>query len=175
VRINSIGGSVFEGFAIFNALARHSAQIVVEIDALAASAASLVAMAGDRIRIASNAMMMIHRAWVIVAGNKRELQHVIGILERVDDNLADTYAARTKKPKAKIEQLLDAETWFTAEEAVKEGFADQITAAVNASAYVPAGRFQNTPRRFLESRPGASVERVREQLSEMRERLLLNR
>lgn len=125
VRINSPGGDVFEGFAIYNVLRRTGAKIVVEVDGLAASAASLIAMAGDKIRMAQNSMMMIHNSWIIATGNRAELAKTIGILEKVDANLRQTYAARTGLSESAVGKMLDAETWLTADEALEKGFADE--------------------------------------------------
>lgn len=160
VRLNSPGGDVFEGFAIYNALARHPAEVVIEVDALAASAASIIAMAGDKIRMAANSMMMIHRAWTIAWGNALELTDVVALLEKVDANLVETYVARTGQKAADVQGWLDAETWMTAAEAVERGFADEIGQELTAQASVPEGRFKNTPKRFLEALHPAERERL---------------
>lgn len=156
VRINSPGGDVFEGFAIYNALARHPADIVVEVDGLAASAASIVAMAGDTIRMAANSMMMVHRAWTIAIGNGADLAKTVEVLNKVDENLAETYAARTGLDVEEIAVMLDEETWLQADEAVAKGFADEVGQELQVAASVPAGRFKNTPSRFLEALNPAS-------------------
>ncbi len=150
VRLNSPGGDVFEGFAIYNALVRHSSKIEIEIDSLAASAASLIAMAGDTVRIAENAMMMVHNAWTIVAGNKNDLAKTVLLLDKIDGNLASTYTARTGLASEEIVGLLDAETWFTAAEAVEKGFADEINQPLAISNKVRAGRYLHTPAHLLE-------------------------
>jgi len=126
VRINSPGGLAFEGIAIYNALVRHSARINITIDALAASAASIVAMAGDKISMSDNAAIMIHKAWSIVLGSADDLLHEAAILEKVDGNMANTYSARTKQSKEKIHEMMKAETWFNAEEAKENGFIDEV-------------------------------------------------
>src|SRR5690606_16003933 len=102
VRINSPGGSVFEGNAIYNAMLRHPGGCDVEIDALAASAASYVAMAGKRIGIAANAMVMIHNAWTISMGNAAEMRRTADLLDQIDGTIADLYAARTKSTREQI-------------------------------------------------------------------------
>lgn len=148
VRINSPGGDVFEGFGIYNALVRHPAKIIVDIDALAASAASLIAMSGDRIRIAANAMIMVHQAWTIAAGNAAELLKVVEILEKIGENLVDTYVARTGQDAKTVQKMLDDETWLQAAEAVEQGFADEIGTELQVAALVAQGRYRNTPERF---------------------------
>lgn len=128
LHINSPGGSVFDGVAIYNALARHPARIVVDIDGVAASIASIVAMAGDEINIAANAMMMIHDPSGIVRGGADEMRKTADILDQVKGVIADTYARRTGQALSAIEKWMADETWFTAEDALSNGFANNVTA-----------------------------------------------
>ena len=160
VRINSPGGGVFEGFSIYNALARHPAEIVVEIDALAASIASLIAMGGDRIRMAANSMQMVHRAWTIAVGNGAELAQTVDLLNKIDENLVATYAARTGLDEKEVAVMLDAETWMTADEAVAKGFADEIGQELQVKASIPADRFKNVPERFKDALTPAVRQRL---------------
>ena len=151
-RINSPGGSVFEAVAIYNALVRHEAHVRVEIDALAASAAAIVAMAGDEIVMAGNASMMIHRAWTIAMGNREELAIVVRSLRTVDELMLDTFDARTggKSRRDAIEAWVNAETWMSPEQAVERGFADRVgQMRKGVSASVRAGRFKNTPQHLI--------------------------
>lgn len=148
VRINSPGGFVTEGQAIYNALRRHSdggGKVTVEVDALAASIASYIAMAGDEILIAENAMFMIHKAWTMMAGNADAFRKEAGVLDKFDDTLADTYVARSGADKEKIMQLLADETWLTAKESVELGLADAIGQPLNVAACVKKGRFAKMP------------------------------
>lgn len=126
VRINSPGGDVFEGEAIYNALLRNQAKINVFIDGLAASAASFIAMAGDSIEIAENAFLMIHNSWIYAMGNKADLTKTVDLLGKVDANLAAIYATRSGIDVAKITEMMDAETWFTAKEALDNKLATKI-------------------------------------------------
>jgi ATP-dependent Clp protease protease subunit len=126
LRINSPGGDVFAGQAIAAALERHKAQVVAHIDGLAASAATAIAVAADEVVMAAGAMFMIHNAWTIAIGDKNDFIEVAALLEKVDGTLADRYAAHTGKPVAELKTLMDAETWFTAEEAVEFGFANAV-------------------------------------------------
>lgn len=151
VRINSPGGDVFEGFSIYNALARHPAEVIVEVDALAASAASVIAMAADEIRMAANAMMMIHRSWTIALGNALDLGHVAEVLGQIDGIMVDTYTARTGQSKDDVQAWVDAETWMTAAVAVERGFADAVGQDLQVSASIPEGRFKNVPERFKDA------------------------
>ena len=136
IYINSGGGDVFAGIAIYNMLRRHPARKVVRVDGLAASIASVIAMAGEEIVMAENAMMMIHEAWANVSGNKRELRKVAEELERIDGILAFTYTARSGGEEKDIKAMLEAETWMTAKEAVAKGFADRVEPGLKAAASV---------------------------------------
>lgn len=127
LRINSPGGSVFAARAMEQALREHSAQVVVHIDGVAASAASFLAMAGERIIIAPGAMVMIHKAWTIGWGNSNDLHKTADLLEKIDGTLVDTYVARTGNNAEQVAQWMADETWFTGREAVDAGFADSLT------------------------------------------------
>jgi len=126
VFINSPGGDVFAGQAIYSMLRRHSATKLVYVDGLAASAASLVAMAGDRIVMPRNAMMMIHNPWTWAAGDANTLRAIADDLDKIRESLVAVYEDRTGLERERIIEMLDAETWLTAEEAVALGFATEI-------------------------------------------------
>lgn len=126
IYINSGGGDVFAGNAIYNMLRRHKAHKTVYIDGLAASIASVIAMAGDRIIMPENAMLMIHNSWTICAGNKSDMRKIAGEMEKIDGMIAGTYAARTGRDEAEFQGFMDAETWFTAKEAAEIGLADEV-------------------------------------------------
>lgn len=126
IYINSGGGDVFAGESIYNMLARHKAHKTVHIDGLAASIASIIAMAGDEIVMPENAMLMIHEAWTVAGGNKRELRKMADTLERIDSTLCGVYVARTGKDAEEIANMMESETWMTAADAVELGFADKV-------------------------------------------------
>ncbi len=125
LKINSPGGDVFDGIAIHNDLIAHPGDVRVEVTGVAASAASIVAMAGTEIAIASNAFLMIHRAWSLTIGNTEHHAEVARILAQIDGSLAGTYAARTGQDLKAIEQWMSDETWFGADAAIDSGFADE--------------------------------------------------
>jgi ATP-dependent protease ClpP protease subunit len=152
LRINSGGGSAFEGVAIFNALRRAPQSKLVIVEALAASAASLIAMAGDRIEMPANTFLMIHRAWALAVGNRNVMSDLAGLLDRIDGVMADTYAARSGKSREQVMAAMDAETWFSADEALAWGLADavQTPMAVAACAFDPS-RFNHVPASLLAS------------------------
>lgn len=126
LNINSPGGSYFEGAAMFNLLRDHPNRIVVNVLGEAASAASLVAMAGDTIRMYDGALMMIHSAAGLAMGNKKDMRDLANVLDKVDNVAASVYAARTGNSRERVLQLMESETWMTPEDAIKNGFADEI-------------------------------------------------
>jgi|JI10StandDraft_1071094.scaffolds.fasta_scaffold32348_5 ATP-dependent Clp protease protease subunit len=134
VRIASYGGDVNEGLAIYRMLAEHDARVVVHIDGVAASIASVIAMAGDEIVIAEAGSIMIHEAWNIAAGHADDFREMAVNLEKTSGQLADIYAARTKKPTSMIKDWMKATTWFYGQEAVDAGFANAVAENVKAAA-----------------------------------------
>jgi ATP-dependent Clp protease protease subunit len=142
IYVNSGGGNVFAGFAIYNMLKRHPAKKTVYVDGLAASIASVVVMAGDKIIMPENSMMMIHNAWARVAGNKAKLRKLADDLDKVDSAITSVYAVRTGKTEEEINALREAETWFTAAEAVEAGLADELEDSKKLAASL-SGEFLN--------------------------------
>ena len=126
VFINSPGGSVFAGFTIYNILKRNEANITVHVDGIAASAASIVAMSGDRIIMPQNSTMMVHEAWGVGVGNKASLRELADMLDRVDGQLAGIYAARTGKDIDVISKWMQEEHWMSGDEALADGFCDEV-------------------------------------------------
>ena len=117
--INSSGGNVFAGLTIYHMLKRHEGKKTVYVDGIAASIASIIAMAGDEIHIPKNAYLMIHRSWIYTAGNKNDLLDTIAMLEKTDMNMADIYYEKALEgvTSEKILELMDNETWLTGKEA----------------------------------------------------------
>ncbi|QFG38310.1 ClpP protease-like protein [Paracoccus pantotrophus] len=129
VNINSPGGDVFEGLAIYNMLRGHKADVTVRIVGLAASAASVIAMAGDRVEIARAGFLMIHNTWVYAIGDRHDLATVAGQLGAFDEVMAELYSLRTKIDAGQIGQMMDRETWISGRAAIDQGFADDLLAA----------------------------------------------
>ena len=134
LRINSPGGSVFDGLAIYNFLKEQD--VTVQVDGLAASIASIIAMAGKEVRIAGNGFLMIHNPWGGAMGDSEEMRQTADLLDKIRDSLAGTYAKKTGKDAETIKRWMDEETWFSAEEAKANGFVDTITDEVSFSASV---------------------------------------
>jgi ATP-dependent protease ClpP protease subunit len=129
VQINSPGGDVFEGLAIYNLLAEDPRPVTVKVLGLAASAASFIAMAGDDVQVARSGFLMIHNAWVMAIGNRHDLRDAADMLEPFDAALADIYATRTGLAQDEIAALMDKETWMNGSDAVDRGFADSLLAS----------------------------------------------
>jgi len=136
IYINSYGGDVFQGQAIYSMLKRHKASKTVYIDGIAASAASFIAMSGDKIIMPSNAMMMIHRAWTIGFGNANDFLKLAADMDKIDESIMSTYQDKTGMELEKIKQLMDDETWMNADDAVEMGFADEIEAEKKVAASI---------------------------------------
>jgi ATP-dependent protease ClpP protease subunit len=126
VNINSPGGDMFEGLAIYNLLREHKGKITVKVLGLAASAASLIAMAGDEIQIAKSGFLMIHNCWVVAIGNRHHLRSTADEIESFDRSMAGIYADRTGIEQSAIEQVMDNETWLNGPDAVEKGWADSL-------------------------------------------------
>lgn len=137
VYINSGGGSVYEGMAIYNMLKRHKAKVNIYVDALAASVASVIAMAGDTIFMPKNSLMMIHNAWMIAIGNAEELRKTADDLDRINESSNQAYLERDLKiSEDELKQMLDAETWMSADECLEYGFCDEVITSNQAVAKV---------------------------------------
>lgn len=126
LHINSLGGDVIEGIAIFNLLKQHQANVNVYVDGFACSIASVIAMAGDTVYMPKNTMMMIHNCWSWVAGNAKEMRKTADDLDKIMETSIESYLSKVKIEREELTKLLDAETWLTAEECYEKGFADEL-------------------------------------------------
>ncbi len=129
VQVNSPGGDMFEGIAIFNVLREHPKDVTVKVMGMAASAASIIAMAGDRIEIGAASFLMIHNCWVLAIGNRHDMRETSEWLEPFDQAMVDLYAARTGQKPADVAKWMDAETYMSGSQAIERGFADALLAA----------------------------------------------
>ena len=149
LRINSPGGNAWDGVAIMNTLRRHRARVEVTVDGIAASAASLIAMAGDHIVMNRSSQMMIHDTSGMAWGNAATMRETADLLDKLSDSYADAYAKRAGGTRSAWRDVMQAETWYTAEEAVLAGLADEwdgsadsAAAAFDLSRYTYAGRLE---------------------------------
>ncbi|MBZ6398054.1 MULTISPECIES: head maturation protease, ClpP-related [Pantoea] len=129
VNINSPGGDMFEGLAIYNLLREYEGKVTVKVLGLAASAASIIAMAGDEVQIGRGAFLMIHNCWVYAMGNRHDLQQIAADMVPFDKAMNDIYGARTGLDAATIDAMMDAETYIGGSDAVEKGFADRLLSA----------------------------------------------
>lgn len=158
IYINSNGGDVFAGQAIYSMLKRNTAQKNVYIDGLAASIASIIAMAGDKIIMPANAMMMIHNPWTMAMGNSHDFRKLADDMDKIRESMLSVYESKTGMKQEDIIPLLDSETWLTAQDAFDKGFCDeieeekQVAASLNGEFLNVNGvnmdlkRFKNTPK-----------------------------
>lgn len=172
LRINSPGGSVVEAQAIYNLIAGRSGETTVKIDGLAASAASYIMLAGDRIEIAENAMVMIHKAATFTFGNEDEHQNTIAVLRKFDEVLLAGYVARGKKSREEFAEAMKSETWFSAAEAVEWGLADALGQPLKVAACVAPGRYLNAPEQVLNPEAAIKAQQRRQEALKNRLRLL---
>lgn len=145
LRINSPGGSVFDGVAIYNALKGHGARVNVTIDGLAASIASVIALAGDRVTMGEGSFMMIHDPWALAIGNAADMRETADVLEKIGGSMADIYTANSDMSRADVLAAMADETWYTAPEAVDVGLADETHEGAEASASFDLSIYSRVP------------------------------
>ena len=169
LHINSPGGEVFDGISIYNLIKQHPANVTTYIDGIAASIASVIALAGDRVVMAENALFMIHKASGMVFGNSDDMRDFAEKLDIVNGSIAVTYTTKTKKDTAEINDMMRVETWMSAEGALDAGFIDEIFGNADISAcakFIPVmqkAKFQRIPEEITSKRekPDArSLERI---------------
>lgn len=149
VRINSPGGSVTDGIAIYNALKRQKANIDVHIDGAAFSIASVIAMAGNKVHMAENAFFMIHNPWSMAYGDSADMRKTADVMDKMKDSLITAYANKTGEDRELISEMMDEETWFDAQEALNHGFIDVITDAMDVAASFDVSKFNNVPTNYF--------------------------
>lgn len=155
LHIHSYGGEVVEGLAIYNAILRHSAGVTVQIDGIAASMASVIALAGSPVKMAENGYLMIHNPANIAMGDAEEMRKSADLLDKMRDTLSGIYVAKTGLPEEEIIEMMDAETWMTAAEAHEKGFIDEITDKIEAAASADPkalARFTNLPAALVDTK-----------------------
>lgn len=123
INLNSPGGDAFDGIAIYNRLKKHNGKITINVDGWACSAASVIAMAADELNMGAGSMFMVHEASSIVWGTKTDMRKEANVLEKLEEGIIDIYMTKANVSREEIRQMVDAETWFSAQEAVELGFA----------------------------------------------------
>jgi ATP-dependent Clp protease protease subunit len=145
IRINSPGGDTFDGAAIYNSITSHKGNVTTRIEGLAASMASVIAVAGKKVQAYDNTMFMAHNAWTFTMGNQYELRDMADLLEKVDGTILDAYQKKTKMGKKEIAQIMKDTTWMTAKEAKDKGFIDEIVTGKSVKANFNLSIFANAP------------------------------
>lgn len=147
LRINSPGGDVFDGLAIYNRLKQHKAKVTVHIDGLAASISSIIALAGDEIIMGEGALYMVHLPWTFAGGNRMDLDNTVSRLLDVEEQMISIYKKKTGMERSEIKSLLEAETWLGADEALEKGF---VTSKVEDSVPIAASAIES---RWITKKP----------------------
>jgi ATP-dependent protease ClpP protease subunit len=177
LHINSPGGNVFDGLAIANALRAHSARVITHVDALAASIASVIALAGDEVRMADNAFLMIHDPMTALYGNAAEMRDTATLLDKIGGSLVNEYVKKTGLTVDEVKQYMADETWFDATEAVDLGFADTIIETSAVTAAFDLSVYAHAPAALLSASTPAAPrppQTIREFETQLREKLGLS-
>jgi len=143
LHINCVGGDVFEGMAIYNVLKKRTARTTVYIEGLAASMGSVIALAGDEVVMAENSLFMIHNAWGGAMGEATEIRKTAALLDKISGEIADIYTKKTNLPYNRVKEMMDEETWLSADEAFNLGFIDSISDAIKVAAKYDVSKFKN--------------------------------
>ena len=143
VHINSLGGSVFDGLAIYNALKTHTKKVTTKVEGICASIASVIAMAGDQIEMAENSLFMIHNPFAMSGGDANELRKTADILDKIRNEIADIYASKSKHDAQHYINLMDVESWFNSTETLELGLANTITQSLKIENNYDISKFQN--------------------------------
>ena len=143
IHINSLGGEVFDGMAIYSIIQRRKAKTTVYIEGIAASIASVIALAADEVIMSENSLLMIHNAWGGSSGDASEMRKQADVLDKISNEIAEIYVKKTHLPYDEIIRMMGEETWLTAEEAVAMGFVDSISEPIKVAAKYDVSKFKN--------------------------------
>ena len=150
IHINSLGGEVFEGMAIYSVIQRRKSKTTVYVEGIAASIASVIALAADEVIMSENSLLMIHNAWGGTQGEAKDMRKQADILDKITNEIAEVYVKKTNLPYAQIIEMMTEETWLTAEEAVALGFVDSISKPIKVAAKYDVSRFKNITNKTVE-------------------------
>jgi ATP-dependent Clp protease, protease subunit len=177
LRVNSPGGNVFDGLAIYNTLLSHGATITAQVDGLAASIASVILMSASRITMGASSLLMIHQPYSAISGNADEHRKMAETLDLVAGSMIKAYRRHSKKTKPEIEAMMTAETWLDADQAIDAGFADEVSEDdddADVAARVDLSKFRRVPQQIAARFAArASTPRVESVSAEERQRLAL--
>lgn len=169
LRINSPGGDVSDARAMATVIAQHG-DVTAYIDGLAASAATYVALAANKVHMADGSFFMVHNAWTLAYGNKNDFMELAALLDKFDQSIVNDYAKKTGKPIAEITEWMNAETWFTAQEALDNGFVDSVTDGKKVENKWNLSAYANAPK--AEEKTDDEIWNAQRESAERRLRLL---
>ena len=152
LHINSIGGDVFDGMAIYNVLKKRQGTTTVYIEGIAASMGSVIALAGDEVIMSENSLFMIHNAWGGAMGEADDVRKTADVLDKISGEIADIYRKKTNLPYNKVKEMMDEETWLNAEEAYQLGFIDSISDAIKVAAKYDISKFKNITKEEIQNK-----------------------
>lgn len=151
IHINSLGGEVFEGMAIYSIIQRRKAKTTVYIEGIAASIASVIALAADEVIMSENSLLMIHNAWGGTQGDARDMRKQADVLDKITNEIAEVYVKKTNIPYDEVIEMMNEETWLTAEEAVALGFVNSISEPIKVAAKYDVSRFKNITNKKMDT------------------------
>jgi ATP-dependent Clp endopeptidase proteolytic subunit ClpP len=172
VRINSVGGDVFEGMAIYNALLKHEGKVSVEIEGLAASMASIIMLAGDTVSASENSLIMLHNPSAGMQGESKDLKKRAELLDKMKTQMVSIYAGKTDMAEKDVIKMMDEETWFTSAEAQNVGLIDNVTEAIKVAAHFDLNTITNKVPEWVEKQYNLkedSMENLANMLGELKE------
>ena len=152
LHLNCVGGDVFEGMAIYNVIKKRKAKTTVYIEGIAASMGSVIALAADEVIMAENSLFMIHNAFGGAMGEAKEMRKTAAVLDKISNEIADIYTKKTNLPFGKIKEMMDEETWLTADEAFELGFVDSISDAIKVAAKYDISKFKNITNKEIQNK-----------------------
>ena len=150
IHINSLGGEVFEGMAIYSIIQRRKAKTTVYIEGIAASIASVIALAADEVIMSENSLLMIHNAWGGTQGEAKDMRKQAEILDKITNEIAEVYVKKSGIPYNEVIRMMDEETWLTAEEAVALGLVDSISEPIKVAAKYDVSKYKNITNKKVE-------------------------
>jgi ATP-dependent Clp endopeptidase proteolytic subunit ClpP len=143
LHINCVGGEIFDGMAIYNTIKKHNGTVTAYIEGLAASMGSVIPLAADKVVMSENSLLMIHNAWGGAVGEAKDMRKRADMLEKLSGEIANIYEKKTVLDRVEIDQMMNDETWFNAEEAMKAGFVDVISDSIQVAAKYDVSKFKN--------------------------------
>ena len=157
LRINSLGGDVFDGMAMYNVIKRREARTTVYIEGIAASIATIIALGADEVVMAENSLFMIHNAWGGTMGEAKDMRKTAETLDKISSELTDIYRKKTGLSNDVLAEMMDAETWLNADEAYELGFVDTISDSIKVAAKYDVSKFKNITQEEIQNKLSINI------------------